>query len=83
MVFFLLYCRSVRKITNEIGEIVNSYDYDPFGKLLQKTERVHNTFQYLGGLGVTKNSELTDMYCMRERIYDASHGRFISVDPLG
>ena len=76
-------CRSIRKIRNEIGEVVNTYDYDPFGKLLQKTEQIHNNFQYLGSLGIFRHDELVDMYCMRDRIYDASHGRFISVDPLG
>ena len=57
--------------------------YDPFGKVLQKTEQVHNIYQYLGSLGIVKHSELSDMYSMGDRVYDASHGRFISFDPLG
>ena len=57
--------------------------YDPFGRVLQRSEQVRNIYQYLGGLGIVKHSELSDMYFMRDRVYDASHGRFISVDPLG
>lgn len=75
--------RSVRNLIDESGEILNSYSYDPFGKLLYKTERVRNIFQYLGSLGIVKEDELLDMYSMRDRVYDASHGRFISIDPLG
>ena len=75
--------RSVRILVDQNGEILNSYSYDPFGKLLHKTERIHNIFQYLGSLGIIKEDELMDMYSMRDRVYDASHGRFVSVDPLG
>ena len=76
-------CRSVRNVIDQNGDILNSYMYDPFGRVLQKSEQVRNIYQYLGGLGIVKHSELSDMYSMRDRVYDASHGRFISVDPLG
>ena len=65
------------------GEILNSYDYDPFGKVLQKSEKERNVHQYLGGLGAMKHDELSGVYSMRDRVYDASHGRYISVDPKG
>ena len=82
LLILILY-RSVRSVIDESGYVLNSYDYDPFGKLLQRTERVHNIFKYLGSLGIIKHEELMDMYSMRDRVYDASHGRFISIDPLG
>lgn len=69
----------MRTVIDENGYVLNSYDYDP----LQRTERVHNIFQFLGSLGIIKHEELMDMYSMRDRVYDASHGRFISIDPLG
>ena len=73
----------MRSVVDESGQVLNFYEYDPFGKIIQRTETVHNIFQYLGSLGITTHDELMDMYSMRDRIYDASHGRFISVDPLG
>lgn len=82
-VLLSLVYRSVRSVVDESGHRLNSYKYDPFGKVTQRDETVHNIFQYLGSLGVVKYDELTDMYYMRDRVYDATHGRFISVDPLG
>ena len=76
-------CRSIKKIIDKDGNTLNSYKYDPFGILLQKSEQVHNIFQYRGSLGIVKHSELQDMYSMRDRVYDARLGRFISIDPLG
>ena len=80
--YFVIY-RSVRNVIDQNGEILNTYDYDPFGKVLQKSERVRNVHQYLGGVGAMKHDELSDMYFLRDRVYDASHGRYISVDPMG
>lgn len=34
-------------------------------------------------LVVMANEELHYMYMMRDRHYDAQHGRFISMDPVG
>ena len=81
--YLVLHYRSVRTISSEAGEILNFYEYDPFGRVLQKSEQIHNNLQFLGRLGIFKQDELVDMYYMRERVYDANHGRFISVDPMG
>ena len=81
--FMSFHYRSVRTISSETGEILNSYEYDPFGRVVQRSERIHNNLQFLGRLGIFRHDELIDMYCMRERVYDAKHGRFISVDPMG
>ena len=83
--FQVLHYRSVRTISSETGEILNFYEYDPFGKVLQKSEQIHNNLQFLGRLGIFKQDELVDIYYMREQVYDANHGRFmiISVDPMG
>ena len=40
-------------------------------------------FQYIGKLGIIRLDELRDLYSMRARVYDAAHGRFISLDSLG
>ena len=70
-------------VRDQNERVLNSYSYDPFGKLLQKSEQVRNIFQYVGKLGIIRLDELTDLYSMRARVYDAAHGRFISLDSLG
>ena len=78
-----LHYRSVIRVKGEEERVLNSYSYDPFGKLLEKSEQVRNILQYVGKLGIIRLDELVDFYLMRARVYDASHGRFISIDPLG
>ena len=63
--------------------IQNTYEYDPFGKVLRQIEQVRNIHKYIGSLGVIADVELQQMYMMRDRHYDAQHGRFISQDPIG
>ena len=63
--------------------IQNTYEYDPFGKVLRQMEQVRNIHKYIGSLGVIADVELQQMYMMRDRHYDAQHGRFISQDPIG
>ena len=77
------YCRSVLSVMDFLGSIRNSYEYDPFGKVLWKSEGIRNIFQYIGRYGVIRDHEIQNMYMMRARHYDAEHGRFISLDPIG
>lgn len=70
-------------MTNESGAVKNIYKYDPFGKVIQQSEQIRNLFKYIGQLGVISDGELQDIYMMRDRHYDAQHGRFISLDPIG
>ena len=62
---------------------MNSYSYDPFGRIIVASESVRNIFQFVGQLGVMKDEAVENVYMMRARHYDATHGRFISLDPLG
>ena len=75
--------RSVLSVMDQNGSIRNSYQYDPFGKVLWKSECIRNLFQYVGRYGVIHDHEIQNLYMMRARHYDAEHGRFISPDPLG
>lgn len=65
------------------GKVLNSYKYNAFGKMMYQSEQIRNIFKYSGLLGVIHNEELVDIYMMRARHYDAQHGRFISLDPIG
>jgi RHS repeat-associated protein len=65
---------------DQIGTVVNSYEYDPFGVLLGKKENVGNPFQYCGEYGVMN---WNNSVFMRARDYDVSAGRFVQADPIG
>ena len=71
---------SVVAIVDEDGNITHKYQYDDYGKVLQKEETDYNPFQYVGKHGVIY---LTDhQYYMRARHYDPTIGRFLSEDPI-
>lgn len=68
-------------ITDSSENVVNSYDYSPFGMILSESEGFAQPFKYVGKLGVM--SEANGFYYMRARYYDPQVGRFISEDPMG
>ena len=71
---------SVVAIVDESGNITHKYQYDDYGKVVQKEEADYNPFQYVGKYGVMY---LTDhQYYMRARHYDPTIGRFLSEDPI-
>ena len=71
---------SVIAIVDESGNITHKYQYDEFGKVVQKQEADYNPFQFVGKYGVMY---LTDhQYYMRARHYDPTIGRFLSEDPI-
>jgi|GEM_PF-3369385 len=70
-----------RQMTDPVGAIANSYDYDPFGGPLQANESLANTFRYIGRWGVSDDGRCG--YFMRTRYYMPTSGRFITCDPAG
>lgn len=74
------YRGSTTAITNEAQNVTHSYSYDPYGKVLAKTEADANPFQYVGQHGVQYESPTLTF--MRARYYDPTTGRFISEDPI-
>ncbi|AEG01994.1 RHS repeat domain-containing protein [Methylomonas methanica] len=68
-------------ITDQSQHTVNTYAYDPYGKLMAKTEAIPQPFQYAGQVGI--QAEGNNLYYMLARYYDADTGRFISEDPIG
>ncbi len=69
---------SIRKVTNATGEVVNSYDYDSFGRFENRTEGVANPFTYTG----REFDPESGLYFYRSRYYDPDTGRFLTEDPL-
>ncbi|MNK81799.1 tRNA(Glu)-specific nuclease WapA precursor [compost metagenome] len=66
----------VVQVIDENGTVVNKYQYDEWGNILQQEEKVPNSFKYAGEL----QDEETGLYYLRARYYDPSIGRFISKD---
>ena len=71
---------SVVAIVDEEGNITHKYQYDDFGRVVQKEEADYNPFQYVGKYGVMALND--HQYYMRARHYDPTIGRFLSEDPI-
>ena len=70
---------SIRNLTNAMGEVVNNYDYDSYGRLLLREEGVEQPYSYTGR---EWDADLSLFY-YRARHYDPLTGRFLQTDPLG
>ncbi len=70
----------ITALTDEQGEIVESFAYDAFGNITghQKKAETHNPFAYTG-----REFDWPDLYYYRARYYDPTQRRFISPDPIG
>lgn len=71
---------SVVAIVDKDGNITHKYQYDDFGKVIQKEELDYNPFRYVGKYGVMALND--HLYYMRARHYDPTIGRFLSEDPI-
>ena len=70
---------SVTAITDSTGNAVQTYEYDAFGKIIQQTGSVENSYTYTAREWDTE----TGLYFYRARYYDPTIGRFINADPIG
>lgn len=68
--------QSVRALTDEAGTITDTYEYDAYGNLLQKTGTTENDFRYTG----EQYNANTGLYYLRARYMNPSTGTFISMD---
>jgi RHS repeat-associated protein len=68
---------NVRQLTNSAGVITDTYSYDAFGNLTEKTGTTPNNYLYRGE---QYDSDL-GLYYLRARYYNTGTGRFLSMDP--
>lgn len=66
-------------LTNNSGNIAQTYKYDIWGNLLESTGSIENPFTYGGQWGYVYDSE-SSLYFLKTRYYDSSIGRFTSRD---
>jgi RHS repeat-associated protein len=69
---------STMALTDEDGDVVNTYDYDVFGGVRGMTGSQPNDYTFAG----EQVDGSTGLQYLRARYYDMETGRFISADPL-
>jgi RHS repeat-associated protein len=72
---------SVVALSNESGQVTDTYEYEPFGKVLQHQGTSTNDYQFVGGYGVRKLNDTLDTMGVRQ--YSETVGRFTTQDPIG
>ena len=65
-------------LTDGIGTIVKSYEYDAFGREWDAVATDNNPFRYCGEY----YDKRTETVYLRERYYDSADGRFTQEDPI-
>ncbi|MDZ4384162.1 MAG: RHS repeat-associated core domain-containing protein, partial [Nitrospirota bacterium] len=69
---------STRALTNALGVISDTYDYDAFGNMAAQTGTTANAYLFAG----EQMEPAMDLYYMRARYMDPQTGRFTSMDPF-
>ncbi|MCL6712783.1 RHS repeat-associated core domain-containing protein [Pseudomonas sp. R2.Fl] len=69
---------STRALTNAAGEVIQRYDYTPYGQTRALNAGTTNPYQYTG-----RERDASDIYYHRARYYSPERGRFKSEDPVG
>jgi len=70
---------SVSLVTNNTGSVVNTYNYDAFGNILNSTGK-GDAYKFIGTIYGVEDDGMSGLYHMNNRYYDASTGRFVSRD---
>ena len=78
---------SVSEITDANGEIIEFYEYDPYGEATilttdhrpLTTSSIGNPYRFTG----RRFDEESGIYYFRARVYDPKIGRFLQRDPIG
>ncbi len=68
---------SVRRVTDQDGNVAAQLDYDAFGRVVRREGDAHIPFQFTA----RSFDEATSLYYFRARYYDAHTGRFLTRDP--
>ena len=69
---------SIRFVTDSVGNIVNAYEYDSYGRPGVTLETIDQPFRYTG----REYDAATELYHYRARQYDPETGKFLQEDPI-
>ncbi|MFK3646900.1 RHS repeat-associated core domain-containing protein [Lysobacter enzymogenes] len=69
---------STKALTNAAGEVIQNYNYTPYGQTEATQPGLSNPYQYTG-----RERDNSGLYYYRARYYHPGMGRFISEDPIG
>ncbi|MGH7663738.1 MAG: RHS repeat-associated core domain-containing protein [Gemmatimonadaceae bacterium] len=69
----------VTALVDASNQVVNTYEYTPFGKVVSATEQVPQPLRFTA----REYDSETELYYYRARYYDPDITRFISEDPIG
>ena len=67
---------STRALTDENGNVTDTYDYEAFGELIESEGESENSYRFAG----EQFDETLGDYYLRQRFYDPSSGRFTRRD---
>ncbi len=70
---------SITSLSDETGNIAQTYKYDSFGNITSQTGTIDQPFTYTA----REFDSESGLYYYRARYYDTSVGRFISKDQIG
>jgi RHS repeat-associated protein len=73
-------CGSVTEITDMAGNVIDTFEYDPYGKLIDHQGDTDTLFHYNGRYGVIDDGN--GLLFMRARYYSTEIMRFINADVL-
>ena len=68
---------STRALSNDAGDITDTYTYDAFGIILDEAGTTQNNYRYTG----EQFDPNIGFYYLRARYYDQNTGRFVTTDP--
>jgi RHS repeat-associated protein len=69
---------STTELTDAVGDVTDTYEYDVFGAVRASTGSSSNPFQFTG----QQTDADSDLQYLRARYYDPGTGRFLGRDPL-
>ena len=72
---------STMQLTHDNEDVTDTFLYDAWGEVLNRTGTTENPFQWIGAWGYYKD-ETTGLYYVRRRNLRPSTGRWTSPDPL-
>ncbi|MEO6597258.1 MAG: RHS repeat-associated core domain-containing protein [Planctomycetota bacterium] len=87
--YVLDHTRGIVKVVDTAGQLVEQYQYDPYGRMTaydalgSLTGQVPTVPGQVYGFGGGQRDTETGLHYFRNRYYDASHGRFLTNDPVG